>query len=296
MRTHRRRAFARALSAGAAALALALAGCNGAETDPDAGPDVIEYEPPPRPMSRIELDYEWEWEDIDRLDNGERDPEEVAMWVAERNRTVQRCLNQEPPALYQAIEVLKEILARVPSSSRDRGLLAQCYFADAAYWFKVADNIAWEMDRLLAERTLPNWEGGARLTDAEVEKLVSDYRAFLEKANRNLEIASRNSLRAFTRYAQARPDDKGVYDFVWKLHFYLQNYDESLRWLNLVIHEMDLAEVPDQEPLRQRYTDIRDQMVDYLADRRIEGAEAERPRGFFDDLGGGSTPRGSYGW
>src|SRR5690606_15726352 len=117
-----------------------------------------------------------EWSDIERSSRGELDPEQVAAWVVERRNAVQRCLRSEPQAVGQAMELLEQILSRVSDSSRDRYLLAQCVFAEAAYWFQLADSFAWEINRLQLDRTAHESDGGGRLTDEEVAAKVAELR------------------------------------------------------------------------------------------------------------------------
>lgn len=247
---------------------LALTGC---ESTPD-------QPPPPTDTERraildwshepvIETDFQLEWDEIEKNDRGVRDTEEVAMWVTERRNAVDLCLRAEPvPAVHQAVGLLEQILARVPDSTRDRFMLAQCTFAESAHWYRQADGLAWEMNRLETERTAPREKGGGALTPDEVKAEVTDIRADFDLLLEQLNLSASRSLTLFTTYRQARPDDKRVFDYVWKLYFFLQNFPEALRWLDFVLAEMDSAGVPVEEPLRQDYMLLRKEILDRMMD------------------------------
>lgn len=255
------------------AAALALAGCGSGEKEPDrpetpTGPKLViprDNEP------RMTPDFDLEWEDIDRNDRGDLDPEEVARWVIERRNFVEACLKQSPQAIGQAMQVLEEVVAKVPDSSRDRYTLAQCVFSEAAYWFRFADSYAWEMNRLRVDRTAHRDEGGHALSEEEVEAKVADLRKKFDLMLVNLEERSKRALALFTVYRQQRPDDKSVYDYLFKCHFFLQNYEEARRWLELVLHEMNAAGIPPHDPVRQDYTLLLAEVKDQMADARIQG-------------------------
>jgi hypothetical protein len=247
---------------------LALTGC---ESTPDTPP-------PPPPTGRmamldwshepvVETDFQIEWDEIEKNDRGVRDTEQVAMWVTERRNAVDLCLRAEPvPAVHQAVGLLEQILARVPDSSRDRFMLGQCTFAESAHWYRLADGEAWEMNRLETERTAPREEGGGALTPEEVKARVADIREVFDLLLDRLNQTASRSLTLFTTYRQSRPDDKRVYDYVWKLYFFLQNFPEALRWLDFVLAEMDSAGVPAEEPLRQDYLMLRKEILDRMMD------------------------------
>lgn len=247
---------------------LALTGCESAPehrpADPNAGPvAMLDYAHEPI----IETDFKFEWDDIDKDSRGMRDTEEVAMWVTERRNAVDACLRAEPvPAMHQAVGLLEQILARVPDSSRDRFKLGQCTFAEAAHWFRLADGESWEMNRLETQRTAPAEDGGAALTDDEVKARIAEIRKVFDLLLDRLNQTASRSLNLFTIYRQARPDDKRVFDYVWKLYFYLQNFPEALRWLDFVLAEMDSAGVPREEPLRQDYLMLRKEILDRMMD------------------------------
>lgn len=252
---------------------LTLGGCESTpETppvDPNAGPRAVinwKHEPV------IETDFQIEWDDIEKNSRGQRDTEQVAMWVTERRNAVDACLRAEPiPATHQAVGLLEQILARVPDSSRDRFMLAQCTFAEAAHWYRLADGEAWEMNRLETERTAPREQGGGALTDEEVKAQISEIRKDFDLLLDELNRTASRSLTLFTTYRQVRPDDKRVYDYVWKLYFFLQNFPEALRWLDYVLAEMDSAGVPPEEPLRQDYRMLRKEILDRMMDAQTTG-------------------------
>jgi hypothetical protein len=122
------------------------------------------------------------------------------------------------------------------------------------------------------------------LENEAVEKLAKEYNAYLDQANSHVSTLAELALHEFARYRQQRPDDKSVFDYVWKLYFYLQNYRESLRWLEAVLYEMDLAEFPPTDPLRQDYTAIRDSLKNELATMKIQGRAPTRPSGMISAL------------
>lgn len=250
------------------ALALGLAGCNSTEKPPErpAGMYIDRSQ-----EKRLDFDFKVEWDDIERNDRGDLDPEEVARWVIERRNAVETCLKQSPQSIGQAMEILEEMVARVPDSSRDRYSLAQCVFSEAAYWFRFADSYAWEMNRLQAERTAHQSEGGGVLTEDEVKAKVADLRRKFDLMLTNLNDRAKRALSLFLVYRQQRPDDKSVYDYIFKCNFFLQNYEEARRWLELVLHEMDQAGIPRQDPLRQDYTLLLAEVKEQMADARLEG-------------------------
>ncbi len=263
----------------AALLALLVCGCGSTEEkpDPNPAPDGPAIVLPRDKEPRIELDFDLEWSDIDRNAKGELDPEEVATWVVERRNAVQRCLRMEPQAMGQAMELLEEIVSKVGDSSRDRYLLAQCVFAEAAYWWRLADGYAWEMNRLELDRKARDDEGGRALSDDEVKAKVAELRRTFDLLLVNVNKTSQRALNLFAVYRQQRPDDKGVYDYLWKLHFYSQNFVEAQRWLDQVISEMDLAGVPENDPLRQDYVALRREIVDRITEERLGQFQPVKP-------------------
>lgn len=282
---------------GLLAALLSLSGCGSSDTTPEpqpGDPTLPTFVPPPPLDDRVELDFDVDWSDVRELKGGERDYE-TAVWVTERRKAALEGLQEKRPRLTQAIEILVDVLDKVPDDSRDRRLLAECYFLAAAWWFKQADVVAWESLRLISERTLPRVTRDAPivvLDDEAVEKLTSEYNVYLDKANSQVSTLADLALHEFARYRQQRPDDKIVFDYIWKLYFYLQNYRESLRWLEAVLYEMDLAEVPPQDILRQDYTAIRDSLRNELATMRIQGRAPARPASLITTLTQDSLGRG----
>lgn len=259
-------------------LLVVLAGCTTTDPDPDGKrlkrEEVAWVDVSGRDSQTLEIDLDYDWDDIDIADDGTHDPYIVAKWVKERRDAVQRCLSAVPADQVQAADLLDEILKRVPGSSRDRGLLAQVTFADASYWFQTADRVGWEVERLRVERTAT--ANGETLNDKDLEDLVESYTPYLETANKKCQASARRSLGQWDLYRKLRPDDRAVADFIWKLHFYVQDYRSALAWLDLVLREMDLQETPKEEPIRRDYEEIRRSIVEYLAKLRLEGPEAGR--------------------
>jgi hypothetical protein len=282
-----------------AVVALTAVGCSSTEDgegELTRDPNSL-YTPPPRPSREVEFDFEHEWNEIERLDgSGDKDPVEVAQWVRERVKAAEDCLKAvpgQPPAVVQAIELLEEVRIRVPDSSYPRYLLATCYFQDAAYWFRAADLTAYAMDYLLIENRLPitDSEGGvnegAPLSDEDKQRLTTEFQTYLARANSQVKVVARNSLNEFMVYRQTRPDDRRVIAYVWKLHFMLQEYEESLRWLDYAIHLLDVNEVPQTDPLRRQWAQISDVIRDYLTSLRIQGTTPP-PQGVMDTLTNGA--------
>lgn len=284
------------------ALVMTLAGCaNGADGDKgDRGntgksdqafedPSKAHFAPNQRPSQKLDLgDFDYEFSDIELSKSGEPDAFEVAQWRKHRHEAALRCLRATPPDYDQARSLLEEIVRNVPSASRDQALLAQLNFSDAAYWYQVGDRVAWEMRRVEFEKTAePN---GPTLDDKQLKELLASFKPYLERASEKLEKHAKDSLRSFEAYRRIRPDDKAVSDFVWKLYFYLQDYERALQWLDYVLREMDLAEVPEEEPIRADYTVIRKAIVTYLAESKLQGDDTRADR-----QGGGLFPFGDAG-
>lgn len=266
---------------------LALVGCGGPETkdDPGKGPKgqpPLEDRGGNRPEEpRVEENLTLQWDEIERDDRGIPDAEEVATWVAERRRLVERCLNNDPQAVTQARETLEEIVKRVPDSSKDRYLLAKCLFSETAYWWRVTDVTAWEMGRLQLDKTPHDSEGlppGTKLTPEEIEQRLAKLRPVLDRNLRALNEAGALAMKSFALYRQQRPDDKSIYEYVWRLNFFLQDYEEARRWLQLVIYEMDQAGVPAADPDRKGYEDLATEITERIADARMgKGFQPVRP-------------------
>jgi hypothetical protein len=282
--------------AAALLIVLGAAGCGSSDKGSDddgapVGPQKLTVNVGGRPTQTLELDdFNIEWDDIDVDDTGEKSAFQVAQWVKQRYDAAVRCLRADPPDYAQATKLLGRIASKVPSSSKARKLLAEVLFSAAAYWWRTADAIAWEMERIGLEGTAkPN---GPRLTDADMKELLTQYQPYRDNANEQAREHAQKSLKQFELYRQLRPDDKLVFDFVWKLHFFLQDYRQSIRWLDYVLREMDVAEVPEEEPLRQDYLAIRKSMVAYLAEQAVASdGEVRRGRGIFP-FGGNERGRG----
>jgi hypothetical protein len=255
-------------------VALALSACASTEEAPTTdgrpkgptGPVAIDYSS----EKRVDTDFGLDWEDIERNDRGEQDPEQVAQWVVERHNAVERCLREQPQLIGQAKEILEEILSKVPDTTRDRFILAQVLFSEAAYFFRLADGAGWEMTRLREEHTGRLEEGSPKLTDEQVDARVATIREWLEAYVEQLNAHASKALAQFTLYRNQRPDDKRVYDYIWKLHFFLQNYPEAMRWLDLVLYEMDQTGIPENEPIRQDYTSLRQVIAQAIAEQRTD--------------------------
>jgi hypothetical protein len=127
------------------------------------------------------------------------------------------------------------------------------------------------MNRLKVDRTAHESQGGHKLTDEEVEAQVADLRKKFDLMLVKLNERSKRALSLFLVYRQQRPDDKSVYDYIFKCNFFLQNYDEARRWLEYVLHEMDMAGIPRQDPLRHDYELLLAEVKEQMADRKLEG-------------------------
>jgi hypothetical protein len=242
-------------------------------------PAGLEDAPEAEADPRIEVKLDLAWEDIDKNDRGEKNPEEVARWVTERRNAVQACLNNRPQALTQAVELLQEITTRVPDSSKDRYLLAQCYFVDALYWWRMTDVTAWELNRVKVDRTEHRSIDPAEhhMTDHEVDARVAQLKPYFEACLSQLDVSGHRALDAFMAYRQQRPDDKRVYDYLWKLYFYVQDFRAAKQWLEVVLHEMDMADEPSHDPLRQNYELMIEELKDKIVDERTGEYVPVRP-------------------
>jgi tetratricopeptide (TPR) repeat protein len=272
---------------GLAVLALGLAGCS-------STPETIRRQSDlnlPRPEFEVRepLEFHRAWADVPIDDRGEPSPVELAKWVTERRNAAERALKDEPMRLMQAVEILAAVARRVPDSSFLRQRLAQSYFLGAAMWFKNADAAAFSMDYLIVNNQLP--DGTLVETEDDKEAYLKEMREFLDKSNTQVHKWAERALREFMAYRGLRPDDKTVLDSVWKLHFYLQNYDEALRWLDAVIREMDLAEVSEADPLYRNYSLVRKDMVDLIAQLRIDSS-SRTPRSLIPSLTESQLDRG----
>lgn len=249
-------------------LLLVLAGCTSNGEQDDKKDQIWLINPPKEAKLEID-DFKYEWNDIDKDRQGRRNPYQVARWVTERHDAVEACLRNSPPATTQAIALMEQILQRRPDASKDRYLLARVRFGLAAYWFKAADVVAYNMDWIAKYKKLkPNSQD---LDDEQVEKVLKAAEPWLKDANEKLRTNAKESLRHFGLYRRRRPDDKRVLDFLWKLHFYLQDYERALRWLKYLLSELDAQGVPEQDPLRKDYVHIRDRLTDYMVNLKIEG-------------------------
>lgn len=255
-----------------------LVGCSSTPTDEDpegVGNKHWKLDAPPNKTLELD-DFEHEWTDLDRDPQGRKDSYQVALWATERHNMAMRCLRSEPPARIQAARILNEVLERVPESSKDRYQLAVLRFREAAYWYRAADAVAWHMDMIRTyRRTAPPDKKGRELSEKEVEEALERGRPVLKEANERLKLRASESLKHFERYQQMRPDDKRILDVVWKLHFYLQNYDLALRWLDHLMAEFDRQGVPRTEPQLKDYEYIKERLQTYLANLRIQGTGKE---------------------
>jgi hypothetical protein len=258
---------------------LSVAGCQSDDANKRTGlqspSDEITVELGDRPSQTLDLDsFEMEWDEIDVRDDGEHDPFQVAKWVKQRRAGSRRCLSAHPPDHKQAVRLLSEILRHVPNSS-DRGVLAQVTFANAAHWFRRADALGYEVERIEVEKTVR--PGGRPLTEDDVGALLVAYAPYIEDANSKCRVAADESLRQWEHYQKARPDDRRrAATYIWRLYFYRQDYRAALTWLDFVLKDFDLSEVPETEPLRVTYVEIRKVIVEYLAKLRLSGREPGR--------------------
>ncbi len=261
--------------------ALALLGCgsSGEEPEPETPSDKVEVKLTGPREQRLDFDeFEYEWADLDSDARGRKDSYDVARWVTERHNAALRCLQAEPPAITQAVDLLEEILRRVPDSSKVRFLAAQTQFSLAAYWFRAADAIHYDMAWVDYKHELPPSKGGAPLTEEEIDEFFASAEPQFQAALERLHGHARQSLGHYLRYRTQRPDDKSIADKLWRLYFFLQDYTRSLDWLNYVLAEMDVAEMPEEEPLRREYTQIRRMIQRHLAEASLQ-REGQPPRG-----------------
>ena len=245
-------------------------GCSSTDGTPDDRPS---YSGPYGLDNRIEVDFDQDWEDVEITRTGDKDPEQKAFFVTQRRNAALRCIKSDPPCLLQAIEILDEILRHVPEASEPQLLMATTQYQIAAYWFKVADVIAWNMQYINVNRRTPTDEYGRQveLDDAEVEALLDDYRPYLERANQGTRRAAEASIRHFTIYQRLHPEDMAIHEYVWRLHFFLQNYEEALTWLTAVIGRMDRQEVDRDDPTRVKHAQVKKAIEDYLANLKLTG-------------------------
>ncbi|MEZ6189248.1 MAG: hypothetical protein R3F62_30130 [Planctomycetota bacterium] len=252
-----------------AALALCVLGC---QSTPEQ-PDRPTYSGPYGLDNRIDVEFDQTWEEIEVTRTGEKDATQKAFFVTQRRNAALRCIKADPPCLLQAIEILDDILSHVPDASEPQLLMARTQFQIAAYWFKVADVIAWNMQYIDYNRKTPEDEYGRQveLSDDEVEGLVADYKPWLDRANQGIRRAAEASIKHFTIYQRLHPEDLAIHEYVWRLHFFLQNYQEALTWLKAVLARMDRQEVEPEDPIRVKHEQIRQAIEDYLANLRLTG-------------------------
>ncbi|MGE0713765.1 MAG: hypothetical protein AB7N76_11595 [Planctomycetota bacterium] len=245
-----------------------LVGCTSQDTPEGEQTKVTTYLKP-LPNQTVEpFEFSCEWEDLPRNDKGIVNAVELAKWVTERFDKAQFLLRLEPPARVQAGELLEHILKRAPDASRPRLLLAQLRFADAAWWFLSTDAWAYQIDWLLYYKTAPEdpkGENGRRLTKEELDEAIKRAEPYVKEGNEKIRAAATVSLAHFLRYRAQRPDDKSVVDYLWKLYFYLQRYEEALEWLEYLLAEFDRQEVPESDPLRKKYEVTRTLIHEYMA-------------------------------
>lgn len=257
---------------------LAAAGCSAPPPQPQRQNELTL---PPPLDHREQLEFSLAYKDIERDDRGDLDPVELARWVTERRNAADRAIKETPARLLQAVEILSDVARRVPDSSFVRQRLGQCLFNGAAIWFRNADATAWSIDNLLTTGQLPN---GEQVTDdARKQQVLQQFRDYLAKSNGQVRAWSDRALQEVIAYRGMRPDDKGVLDMIWKLYFYLQNYDEALKFLDAVLREMEVAEVSDKDPLYLDYSRIRQEIVDYIAQLRIDSSKPS-PRSLIPSL------------
>lgn len=254
-----------------------LCGCASSDDGPKGEPTEITVYLEAPPNVHIEVrDFEWEWDDLGRDDQGRVNAYEKARWVTERHNEAIRLINLEPiPARIQGKEILEEILRRDPGITRSRFVLARILFLEAAYWYRLVDHWGYYMTWLIVKRFAPD-DPERTLTDAELEETLSKVRPKVEEGNKFLKQSAEGALRHFTRYSGSRPDDQQIVDYVWKLHLYLQNYREALRWLQFLLSEWDAQDLSSKDPARLNYVEIRDRLENYLAEVEIEGTRAGR--------------------
>jgi hypothetical protein len=259
-----------------ALVALVFVGCNGKEDEEDRSDEVTAFLNPPPNETVEDPEFKYEWEDLERDDQGRVNAYEKARWITERYEASLRLLRLDTPARVQAGEILDKVMRRAPDTSKARLLLAQLRFAEAAYWFQATDAWAYQIDWLLYFRTSPDdprAEQGKRLNKEDLDTAIEKATPYVAEGNEKIRIAASQSLSHFLRYRARRPDDQQVADYLWKLYFYLQRFDEALQWLEYVLAGFESQEVPREDPLRKQYETTHKMLTDYLA--RLELSREE---------------------
>lgn len=266
------------------ALVVSAAGCPtpaprpGLESGPaTTGEGGIRVTMNPPPEQTIDLPgFEFDWDDLDRDDRGRPEAYQVARWVTERHAAAQRCMEAKPPATSQAIALLREIVDKVSDNSKARQFLAQIQYDLAAYWYRAADAIEYEMAWVDYKHETAPPDGnsnlpGEPLTDAEVTEFLKAAGPQLEACQARVVAHGRLALQHLLEYRAARPDDQAVPDKLWRLYLYVQNVPKALEWLDYVLAQMDQAGVLEQNPVRKSYLEIRKALANYVAQRRLSG-------------------------
>ena len=250
---------------------LSLLGCSSSGDKPAEVTEVTVYLTAP-PNATVEVkDFKWEWEDLERDDRGVVSAYEKALWVTERHNEALRLINLEPvPARIQAKAILEDLLIHDPTITRSRFVIARILFLEAADWFRAVDHWGYYMTWLIEKRFAPE-DPERTLSDAELDEALAKVRPKVKEGNRYVKAAGEAALSHFTRYRGQRPDDDQIVDYVWKLNLYLQNYRESLRWLEYLLASWDQRDIDAKDPARIEYEHIHADLERYLAEVEIEG-------------------------
>jgi hypothetical protein len=279
---------------------LSLLGCSSNGDGPKEVTEVTVHLTPP-PNATVEVrDFHHEWGDLARDDKGMISAYEKALWVTERHNEALRLINLEPiPARVQAKAILEEVLKHDPTITKSRFVIARILFLEAAYWFRAVDHWGYYMTWLIEKRFAPE-EPDRTLSDAELDEALAKARPKVKEGNRFVKEAGEASLRHFTRYRGQRPDDNQIVDYVWKLNLYLQNYRESLQWLEYLLASWEQRDISARDPARLEYEQIRADLERYLAEVEIEGSKGAhdplpwraKERGLLDGTLTGEASRG----
>lgn len=246
-------------------------GCGGKDEGEDRPPERVTTHLEPPPNSTVEEpEFNYEWADIERDDQGRVDAYEKARWITERFNAAKRLLALDVPARVQAGQILEQILRRDPAASAVRLMLAQLRFAEAAYWFQATDAWAFQIDWMAVKKTrVEDGEQGPTLSKEELEEAIQQALPYVEEGNEQIRRTASSALTHFLRYRAARPDDESIADYLWKLYFFLQRYQEAQEWLNYVLAEWERRDQPREDPLYKKYLDIAETISNYLAELEL---------------------------
>jgi len=219
--------------------------------------------------------------------------EKVAMWAKERRDIITWCINEhvdvtneygQPDHMYrhvwpedkerrpqtrfdQALAISFRVVERIPDNTPERGRLAQCLFnkGSACFWGIDAcmNRIHVLMGEMGDDRKNPKFPKNV----AEIEKLDK----LADKLKKDMFIYHGLALTNFNRFMTETPMNKKILDYIWKIHFELGNFRESVRVMNQLLDEDILT-----DEKRTEYIGIRKEINDYLVEREIN-KDAPKP-------------------